>query len=316
MVESIKDRYVLLNGADDNSTVIERAVFVAELVVIDLSESEEVDLSVEEINRRALDYVSMLISSGQLGNDVPRQLEIRTYDELVQFVNGVTVNEGNVDDISNDSNGVSNSDTYSSGDFGVDGFDLSFDEESEEGIQQPSNLVIRRGGNSEEVRVTSNQNTRNDQPTVGDGSDDFDLNFTGWLPEDIENAIAESELASIESFEQNEEYDKVYSFIESNELLMSYFLSGVGVRQPSINDNGAVPLDYSINIFIISSDDTPNESYLSDSIESAIEYLTSLGFTFNEHFNVFTLKENTEIIKYARILMDVDLRGILGHGSR
>lgn len=320
MVESILDKYLDIVKEDEMESAEDYAVYLTEQEVIKSVENNGRELSSIEVRIMLRFNHQVALVKGLMVQGSILDREVRTYEELDEFVSNYENQEQELDvygvmmgeldsifdetfdfvnvgiedefideDIYDDSENrrEGESETDSEHDLGTslnDNMFVTFDEEGTiepEDLEEPepSNLVIRRRGSDDNVISNPPQQTNED------------------VFEDEE--------------EYTEEDAEIEEYLEDNMVMMSYF-GNVPQASSVVRDNeGNIRVDYAVLIGITYTSERRSVSFLAQTMEDAIGYLLSEGYEYNKNYNIFILKEQEEIVSYARVNMDIDLRGVM-----
>lgn len=319
MVASILDKYLGIVKEDEMESAEDYAVYLTELDVIKSVENNGRELSSIEVGIKLRFNHQLALVKGLMVQGSILEREVRTYVELEEFVNNYDSNIelgvngdfeydlehllnteiefGNVgiedefvdediyDDSENRREGESETDReHELGTRLNDNMFVTFDEEGTiepEDLEEPepSNLVIRRRGSND--NVVSNP------------------------PQQTNEVVYEDEE------EYTEEDAEIEEYLEDNMVMMSYF-GNVPQAGSVVRDNeGNIRVDYAVLIGVTYTSERRSVSFLAQTMEDAIGYLLSEGYEYNKNYNIFILKEQEEIVSYARVNMDIDLRGVM-----
>lgn len=319
MVASILDKYLGIVKEDEMESAEDYAVYLTELDVIKSVENNGRELSSIEVGIKIRLNHQLALVKGLMVQGSILEREVRTYEELEEFVNNYDSNIelgvngdfeydlehllnteiefGNVgiedefvdediyDDSENRREGESEIDReHELGTRLNDNMFVTFDEEGTiepEDLEEPepSNLVIRRRGS--------------------------DANVVSNPPQQTNEVVYEDEE------EYTEEDAEIEEYLEDNMVMMSYF-GNVPQAGTVVRDNeGNIRVDYAVLIGITYTSERRSVSFLAQTMEDAIGYLLSEGYEYNKNYNIFILKEQEEIVSYARVNMDIDLRGVM-----
>ena len=320
MVESILDKYLDIVKEDEIESAEDYAVYLTEQEVIKSVENNGRELSSIEVRIMLRFKQHEALVKGLMVQGSILDREVRTYEELEEFVSNYENQEQELDvygvmmgeldsifdetfdfvnvgiedefideDIYDDSENrrEGESETDREHDLGTslnDNMFVTFDEEGTiepEDLEEPepSNLVIRRRGSDD--NVISNP------------------------PQQTNEGVFEDEE------EYTEEDAEIEEYLEDNMVMMSYF-GNVPQASSVVRDNeGNIRVDYAVIIGITYTSERRSVSFLAQTMEDAIGYLLSEGYEYNKNYNIFILKEREEIVSYARVNMDIDLRGVM-----
>lgn len=315
MVASILDKYLGIVKENEMESAEDYAVYLTELDVIKSVENNGRELTSNEVSIKLRLNHQVALVKGLMVQGSILDREVRTYAELDEFVSNYENQEQELDvygvimgeldslfdetfdfgaeDIDEGINGLVNNtmeegtDTGREHELGTglnDNMFVTFDEEGTiepEDIEEPepSNLVIRRRGSDD--NVISNP------------------------PQQTNEGVYEDEE------EYTEEDAEIEEYLEDNMVMMSYF-GNVPQASSVVRDNeGNIRVDYAVLIGITYTSERRSVSFLAQTMEDAIGYLLSEGYVYNKNYNIFILKEQEEIVSYARVNMDIDLRGVM-----
>lgn len=315
MVASILDKYLDIVKEDEMESAEDYAVYLTEQEVIKSVENNGRELSSIEVSIKLRFNHQVALVKGLMVQGSILDREVRTYEELDEFVRNYENQEQELD-VYGDYDGELDSLINVTFDFGAEDIDeginglvnntreegtetdrehelgtslndnmfVTFDEEGTiepEDLEEPepSNLVIRRRGSDD--NVVSNP------------------------PQQTNEVVYEDEE------EYTEEDAEIEEYLEGNMVMMSYF-GNVPQTSSVVRDNeGNIRVDYAVIIGITYTSERRSVSFLAQTMEDAIGYLLSEGYEYNKNYNIFILKEQEEIVSYARVNMDIDLRGVM-----
>ena len=315
MVASILDKYLDIVKEDEMESAEDYAVYLTEQEVIKSVENNGRELSSIEVSIKLRFNHQVALVKGLMVQGSILDREVRTYAELGEFVSNYENQEQELDvygdyegeldslfdetfdfgaeDIDEGINGLVNNtreegtETDREHELGTslnDNMFVTFDEEGTiepEDLEEPepSNLVIRRRGS--------------------------DANVVSNPPQQTNEVVYEDEE------EYTEEDAEIEEYLEGNMVMMSYF-GNVPQTSSVVRDNeGNIRVDYAVLIGITYTSERRSVSFLAQTMEDAIGYLLSEGYEYNKNYNIFILKEQEEIVSYARVNMDIDLRGVM-----
>ena len=319
MVASILEKYlgIVKEKVKENEmgSAEDYAVYLTELDVIKSVENNGRELSSIEVNIKLRLNHQLALVKGLMVQGSILDREVRTYEELEEFVSNYENQEQELDvygvimgeldslfdetfdfgaeDIDEGINGLDNNtreeDTETDREHGLEtrlngNMFVTFDEEGTiepEDLEEPepSNLVIRRRGS--------------------------DANVVSNPPQQTNEGVYEDEE------EYTEEGGEIEVYLQDNMIMMSYF-GNVPQESSVVRDNeGNIMVDYVVLIGITYTYERRSVSLLAQTMEDAIGYLLSEGYVYNKNYNIFILKDREEIVSYARVNMDIDLRGVM-----
>lgn len=315
MVASILDKYQDIFKENEMGSAEDYAVYLTELDIIKSVENDGQELSSFEVSIKLRLNHQVALGKGLMVQGSVLDREVRTYAELYEFVSNYENQEqeldvygvimGELDSLFDETyyfgaeyidegiNGLDNNtreediETDREHELGTrlqDNMFVTFDEEGTiepEDIEEPepSNLIIRRRGSDANVVSNPPQQTN-------------------------EGAYEDEE-------EYTEEDAEIEEYLEDNMVMMSYF-GNVPQASSVVRDNeGNIRVDYAVLIGVTYTSERRSVSFLAQTMEDAIGYLLSEGYEYNKNYNIFILKEQEEIVSYARVNMDIDLRGVM-----
>ena len=311
MVASILERYISIYKEDEIESAEDYAVFLTEQEVIKSVENSGRELS-ESAVRTKLQFNCMLsLRIGRRLQGTIQDKEVRTYDELYEFINNYVQQEEELD-------------VYADYGYDLDSYDNTFDfgddDIEDESVDEDGNIIS--GNNGEEELEADREHD------LGTS-----LNEDMFVTFDEEGAIEPEDLIEPEPsnlvirrrgsdeevtsqptqqpVECEEEDAKIEEYLQDNMLMMSYFGNVPQTSQVVRDREGNFQVDYSVLIGITYTSERKPVSFLAQTMEDAIRYLLSEGYEYNKNHNIFILKEQEEIVSYARIFMDMDLRGVM-----
>ena len=323
MVESILGKYIDIVKENEKESAEDYAVYLTELDVIKSVENNGRELSSIEVNIKLRLNHQIALVKGLMVQGSILEREVRTYEELEEFVSNYENQEQELD-VYGVIMGELDSIFDETLDFGYDFGYEDIDEFIDEDIYDDSEN--RREGESETDREHDLGTSLNDNMFVT-----FDEEGT-IEPEDLEepepsnlvirrrgsddNVISNPPQQTNEGvYEDEEEYTEedaeIEEYLEDNMVMMSYF-GNVPQASSVVRDNeGNIRVDYAVIIGITYTSERRSVSFLAQTMEDAIGYLLSEGYEYNKNYNIFILKEQEEIVSYARVSMDIDLRGVM-----
>lgn len=222
----------------------------------------------------------------------------------------------------------------------LDFFGVQFDESNDEAVSseesntsepEPTSIVINRRGSHTPLLQDENTTPNQGDTTIiewdeeeadseaGSGSDSEEVHTNIHLGNSLFNEPLLETGDEVEGQILGKDIeDEDSAYIRDNVKMMSYFsvFPVNDTRGLGQDSRGNIPLDYAVTV--LKTYEEPNEDgeledmMVAPTMEQAIQYLGLEGFQYNKSKNIFSKEMENGTRGYARILMDVDLRGLFG----